>query len=180
MKKLEGHIGGVPVAIIRVRDEDEARNLPHFIPLEHYPHGIDPVDEWELGGIWTGAGVGTRFIARRVENERRAIFTDEQLKAMHGVKRGTELIEEGKRRRPRRRALTRPDAPGIPMASKERHTCVACKQERSVTVYHRGSMICSRCSTAGGLFDWSTELIENLVSYTRIVSRRKNPPSISR
>lgn len=165
----EGHIHGLPVVIIRVRDEDKTRALREFVPLDAYKATHPPAHEYEIGALFENGDIGRRIIVRRMD--RRAVFTDEELTATMGPDRAQEFLTQERRHKSRRRDAARDRIRREAAKLAAPDVCGACERVGPVVWDHRGH-VCSKCNTALLMVSDSPEVLRKLIAYVERASRR--------
>lgn len=168
---VEGHVHGVPVLIVRERDEQKTRALREFVPLDAYQLESRPVHEYEIGALFEDGAIGRRVVVRRMD--RRAVFTDEQLVSQMGEAAATAfLAKERRQERTRRHGIMRARRRMSVVPLEHLATCQACGLVGPMMADGQGS-ICSRCNTILNLSGNCPEMLRKLADYAHSRLPRK-------
>lgn len=173
---VEGHIHGVPVIIVRERDEQKTRALREFVPLDAYQIERPPVHEYEVGALFEDGEVSRRVVVRRMD--RRAVFTDEQLVEQLGAEAAAAyLAKERRQKLTRRHGILRARRRMSVIPLEHLATCQACNLVGPMVADGARGYICSRCNTILNLAGDCPEMLRKLADYAQSRLPRKPTPS---
>lgn len=164
---------GVPVLIVRERDEQKTRSLREFVPLDAYRVEKPPVHEYEIGALFEDGDISRRVIVRRMD--RRAFFTDEQLVEQFGQESAAAILARERRQElTRRHAIMRARRRMNIVPLEHLGTCKACDLVGPMVADGARGYICSRCNTMLNLAGDCPEMLRKLANYAQSRLPRKS------